>query len=138
MAVLFERNDMDEKNNMHPSILHLKDAPGNGQGEKTAYVCKGCGQTFARLSAQGFCERCADYELYKKVKEYVRAHDNVNEWMVADVFDIPVERVKNWIKEGYLSYKDQKTVAPIDSPESKIHGTYKDQRSGQDGWHSAN
>lgn len=127
---------MDErKNSMHPSILNLKDAPENQSG-KTAYVCKGCGKPFARLSAQGYCEKCADYELYKKVKEYVRAHDNVNEWMVADVFDIPVERVKRWIKEGYLSYKDQKTVSPIDTGEAKIRGTFKGTTPEHDGWHS--
>jgi len=127
---------MEEKRNTkHPSILSLNDAPG-GKTERTSYVCKGCGQTFARLNGQGFCEKCADYELYKKVKDYVRSHDNVNEWMVADVFDIPVERVKNWIREGYLSYKDQKNVAPIFSEGSKLRGTFKDQGSGSEGWHS--
>ena len=115
---------MDEKrNSKHPSILSLNDAPQKNT-DRASFVCKGCGQTFSRLTAQGFCEKCADYELYKKVKEYVRAHDNVNEWMVADVFDIPVERVKNWIREGYLSYKDQKNVTPIYSGGSKLKGTF--------------
>lgn len=44
--------------------------------------------------------------LFDKVREFVRNND-VNEYQVAEYFDIPVRMVKQWIKEGRIEYKEK-------------------------------
>ena len=43
---------------------------------------------------------------FDKVREFVRNND-VNEYQVAEYFDIPVRMVKQWIKEGRIEYKEK-------------------------------
>lgn len=44
-------------------------------------------------------------ELFDAVRSYIRDND-VNEFMVAKEFDIPVSKVKSWIREGRIEYKE--------------------------------
>ena len=51
------------------------------------------------------CPSCEEYALFQQVKEYIRASD-VNEYQVADRFDIPLQLVRKWIREGRIQYKE--------------------------------
>ena len=46
-----------------------------------------------------------EMELFDAVRNYIREND-VNEFGVAAHFDIPISRVKAWIREGRIEYKD--------------------------------
>lgn len=52
-----------------------------------------------------YCTACQDKIIFQHVKDYIRAND-VNEFQVADHFNIPLRMVKNWIKEGRIEYKE--------------------------------
>ena len=43
--------------------------------------------------------------LFQEVKEYIRAND-VTEYDVASHFNLPLQQVKQWIREGRIEYKD--------------------------------
>lgn len=51
------------------------------------------------------CPNCVQHQLFQKVKEYIRQND-VTEYQVADHFQIPLSRVKQWIREGRIEYKE--------------------------------
>ena len=44
-------------------------------------------------------------ELFDAVRSYIRDND-VNEFMVAKEFGIPVSKVKEWIRQGRIEYKE--------------------------------
>ena len=52
------------------------------------------------------CPGCEENELFNRVKEFIRSKD-VTEFQVAEEFDIPIRKVKNWIKEGRIEYKER-------------------------------
>ncbi len=54
------------------------------------------------------CPRCKETELFEQVKEYIRSND-VTEWDVAEKFGIPRRKVRNWISQGRIEYKDDGT-----------------------------
>lgn len=51
------------------------------------------------------CPRCEENELFAKVKEFIRKND-VTEWQVAQEFNLPRRRVRHWIAEGRIEYKN--------------------------------
>lgn len=67
--------------------------------------CKMCKRVLPLSYKNDYCPTCEDLRLFDKVREFVRSND-VNEYQVADHFDIPVRVVKQWIKEGRMEYKD--------------------------------
>ena len=71
--------------------------------EKKRRVCKKCGRPLPSSWLDPLCESCADNELYQEVKEYILKND-VTEFEVASHFDISLEKVRKWIKEGYIEY----------------------------------
>lgn len=50
------------------------------------------------------CPTCIERELFREVKSYIR-ENNVTEYDVAAHFDLPLRRVKQWIREGRIEYK---------------------------------
>ena len=75
-------------------------------------LCEICGRPLSSDSEETLCNTCKENKLFQEVKEFIRAYD-VNEYMVADYFKIPLKQVKTWIKEGRIEYKDkeaQKTI----------------------------
>ena len=52
------------------------------------------------------CPDCMERELFHKVKDYIRTH-NVTEYDVAEHFHIPRQKVKQWIHDGRIEYKDE-------------------------------
>ena len=69
--------------------------------------CEQCGKALPRRYTYPLCEACRDDARYKEVKEYIM-HNDVTELEVADHFNLPLETIQRWIKEGHLSYKDKK------------------------------
>lgn len=72
--------------------------------------CKGCGRALALSYKKEHCAACEELQLFDSVREYVRTYE-VNEYDVADHFEIPVRRIRDWIKEGRIEYKEQGTNA---------------------------
>ena len=52
------------------------------------------------------CPACVENQLFNEVKEYIRSKD-VTEYQVAEHFRIPHRKVKKWIEEGRIEYKEQ-------------------------------
>ena len=74
--------------------------------------CENCGRPLSTSNDTNLCKVCAEKQLFQEVKEYIRTND-VNEYMVAEYFNIPLKKVKGWIREGRIEYKNpeaQKTI----------------------------
>lgn len=66
--------------------------------------CEYCGNPLS-LDYQGVvCPSCSEQQLFREVKDYIRDND-VTEYDVAKHFNIPLHRVKQWIREGRIEYK---------------------------------
>ena len=76
-------------------------------------VCENCKRPLPYNYTEALCPRCLDMMLFREVKEYIRTHD-VNEYDVAQHFNIPLRQVKNWIKEGRIEYKTTETRSTIE------------------------
>ncbi len=72
--------------------------------EKTSY-CQLCQKPLPLNYEDELCPSCKDHVLFNQVKDFIRACD-VNEYEVARHFDIPVQRVRDWIRQGRIQYKD--------------------------------
>jgi len=67
--------------------------------------CDICHRELSDKYPESVCPQCKENELFNKVREYIRAHD-VTEYQVAEEFNIPTRKVKGWIKEGRIEYKE--------------------------------
>lgn len=67
--------------------------------------CSFCGRPLPRGFEGDMCPACMEQELFREVKDFIRSHE-VNEYQVAEHFNIPVRVVKNWIKDGRIEYKE--------------------------------
>ena len=70
----------------------------------TRRLCPQCGRVIDGDYEGVLCPNCDDMELYKKVKAFVAAND-VTEREVAEYFGITVQKVKDWVSRGYMTYK---------------------------------
>lgn len=52
------------------------------------------------------CPSCEEEILFSKVKDYIR-ENRVNEYMVAEHFNLPMKKVRSWIKEGRIEYVEK-------------------------------
>lgn len=67
--------------------------------------CEFCGKPLPLSYKETYCPNCKENMLFREVKEYIR-NNIVNEYQVADHFDIPLRMVKNWIREGRIEYRE--------------------------------
>lgn len=67
--------------------------------------CKQCKRMLAKSYTEDICPTCLEINLFSEVREFIRNHD-VNEFDVAEKFQIPRSKVKGWIKEGRIEYKE--------------------------------
>lgn len=72
--------------------------------------CEVCRKPLPLSYEENVCPFCKEQLLFRNVKEYIRSHD-VNEYDVADHFNIPLQKVKSWIREGRIQYKDERLNA---------------------------
>lgn len=75
--------------------------------------CEICGRPLPNSLKETLCTHCQETKLFQDVKEYIRSYD-VNEYMVAERFNIPIKKVKGWIREGRIEYKDQEAQKTIE------------------------
>ncbi|WP_075720391.1 hypothetical protein [Roseburia sp. 499] len=68
--------------------------------------CSVCRRPLPLNYDKEMCPGCIDNELFHQVKEYIRSKD-VTEYQVAEHFKIPHRKVKHWIEEGRIEYKEQ-------------------------------
>lgn len=66
--------------------------------------CEFCKHPLPIDYEETLCPHCLENQLFHEVKEYIREND-VNEYQVAEQFQIPVRQVKEWIREGRIEYK---------------------------------
>lgn len=71
------------------------------------FYCVCCKKLLPTEYEFDMCPLCIENELFKKVREYIRAND-VTEYDVAKAFDLPIARVKSWIRQGRIQYKEDK------------------------------
>ena len=65
--------------------------------------CKLCNRYLPKDYEEEICPICKEIELFAKVRDFIRAN-TVNEYQVAEEFQIPLKTVKRWIKEGRIEY----------------------------------
>ena len=82
--------------------------------------CTCCHKLLPEDYMYSMCPGCKEEELFSRVRDYIRGNE-VNEYMVANEFQIPLRKVRGWIKEGRIEYVETDT---------KIVGT-KCQRCGK-------
>ena len=68
-------------------------------------MCPQCGKMLINLPEGECCPACREMNLFADVRDYIRKED-VNEIEVADHFGLPVSRVKEWIRQGRIEYKE--------------------------------
>ena len=67
--------------------------------------CEFCGSPMPMSTKEPYCDRCRELALFHEVREYIREND-VTEFQVAAHFGIPLRKVKGWIQEGRIEYKE--------------------------------
>ena len=73
--------------------------------ESNCKYCKWCHQPISLEEESDLCPRCQESNEFREIRAYVREHD-VNEFQLAEVFGIPLRKVKQWIREGRLEYRE--------------------------------
>lgn len=68
--------------------------------------CAICRRPLPASSEETVCPLCTEQALFMKVKDFIREND-VTEYEVAAEFDLPLSRIKQWIREGRIEYKDK-------------------------------
>lgn len=68
------------------------------------FRCKRCGRLLPDIYGDDLCPSCQEAELFSEVKDFIREND-VREMDVAEHFDIPISKVRRWIREGRIQYK---------------------------------
>ena len=71
--------------------------------------CIKCGRDMHIVYKEDLCPICKEIELFSQVKEFIRENVDVREQDVADKFSIPLRKVREWIREGRIQYKEEKT-----------------------------
>ncbi len=82
---------------------------GNEKKKTDVRVCRNCGRRLIRSAKNGLCPMCAEQELFNDVRDYIRAND-VKDYDVAEKFGLPLVKVKEWIRQGRIQYKDDPTM----------------------------
>lgn len=78
----------------------------NSQSFNSYKQCELCQRMIPKLYKHSICPQCMENNLFNDVKEFIRSND-VNEYQVAEYFNLPLRKVKTWIKEGRIEYKEQ-------------------------------
>lgn len=71
---------------------------------KQKKICSCCKKAMPRSQQGDLCPECEDRRLYSQVKEFI-LHNNVTEMEVAEHFNLPLQKVKRWIRDGYIEYR---------------------------------
>lgn len=89
---------------------HYFEGPGFFENIK---YCQICHRPLSVDFEKEMCPVCEENELFSKVRDFIRSKD-VTEYDVVEEFQIPLRKVKNWIKEGRIEYKEvQHTIKEL-------------------------
>lgn len=83
--------------------------------------CAKCGKEMHSLYPDEYCPICKEYLLFQEVKDYIRSGNDIHEQDVAEHFNIPIRKVREWIKEGRIQYKGE-TAGKFSSVHCSICG----------------
>lgn len=83
--------------------------------------CEICNVPMPLTYENSVCPGCVEEKLFRDVKEYIRSND-VTEYDVAYEFHIPIRKVKKWIQEGRIEYKEDITQKNIMDVHCKVCG----------------
>ena len=77
-------------------------------------TCSQCGRYLSDTYTEELCPACIEMNLFSAVKDYIREND-VRESDVAEHFDIPIGKVRGWIREGRIQYRGEngKTLSGV-------------------------
>ncbi len=66
--------------------------------------CKGCNRLFQHIGGPVLCQNCKNAleEKFTKVKEYIRENPHVSVKEVAEVTEVSIKQIKQWIREDRL------------------------------------
>ncbi len=67
--------------------------------------CRECKGLLPKDYEYEYCPRCIEQRLFREVRDYIRKN-TVTEYDVAEEFQLPVRRVKAWIREGRIQYQE--------------------------------
>ncbi len=70
--------------------------------------CKHCHKMISADYPGEVCPECEEDYLFAQVREYIRDNE-VNEFMVAEKFQISLRKIRGWIREGRIEYVDEDT-----------------------------
>ena len=92
--------------------MKLKQDKDNTQSDRKE--CPQCGRYLSKDYHEELCPKCLEMNLFSDVRDYIRSKD-VREMDVAKHFNIPVTKVRSWIKEGKIVYKtsDGRTISGV-------------------------
>ena len=106
--------------------MEVKHNKGFSKGVWTAngeHSCPQCGRMLpANVPKDQVCPQCQEVNLFADVRDYIRSND-VNEFEVAIHFNIPRLKVKQWIKEGRIEYKETEDTKYIAVGHCEMCGT---------------
>ncbi len=68
--------------------------------------CSVCRRHLPSSYEKEMCPVCIENALFSEVKEYIRSRE-VTEYQVAEHFNISHRKVKKWITEGRIEYREQ-------------------------------
>lgn len=66
--------------------------------------CIQCKRFMSVRYIPNICPICEEINLFREVRDYIRENE-VNAFQVADKFNLPLEKVKTWIRCGKIEYK---------------------------------
>lgn len=75
-------------------------------------TCKSCGRLFNYFSGQVRCPACADAleQKFQEVKSYLWEHKGAGMQEIADVNEVSVGQIRQWVREERLSFTDDSPV----------------------------
>ena len=75
-------------------------------------VCKQCKKLFYAVGGAYLCEDCRkdQEEELKKVKDYIRSHDDQGVKEVSEACSVEPQKILHWVREDRLFFKDAARV----------------------------
>lgn len=73
--------------------------------DNNVHGCQECHRDLPPDYPEEICPTCKERILFSQVKDFIREND-VTEFDVVKEFDIPLFKVKGWIREGRIEYKE--------------------------------
>lgn len=74
--------------------------------------CKGCGRLFNYIAGPNLCPVCREKleEKFQEVKLYIEDHKGVSMQEVAEVCDVDMKQIKQWLREERLELTSDSVI----------------------------